>query len=386
MTDTNTLSLEQQRHQQIRMHVWLQQMQITAAQQQQQQQHAMEVNLNSNDSENSNTSFQPQSKTMATANDDLPLQAADTIFIDIGIPNSKPAIVDSYETACKNGSLSTVQSIITSEHHTPYFLSHGLKLVLQTGNVEITKYLLSAGAPITRVTATHILSAPSSQQIPLFELLFEHGWTPNIPGFYGQVLLPEIVTNIPLLRWFLSHGANTNLGSQRDNRDRFGGPEIDSCATLEAAAGRANLEAVRLILESGAKIENGYPLHSAAAACPPGTNPYVPPVNPSKEFDIGRIPVMDLLVSHGADVNQKKESRYMVPGYPIMYAVMAGAVERVNWLLEHGANPELKGSYGSAVDYVEAMGSENMKRVLEEGMKARKWFKDHDPKATNSTQ
>ena len=117
--------------------------------------------------------------------------------------------------------------------------------------------------------------------------------------------------------------------------------------------------------------------------CPPGTNPHAAPVTPSRKFDIGRIPVMDLLVSHGADVNQKEESKHMVPGYPIMYAIMAGAVERVNWLLEHGANPELKGSYGSAVGYVEAMGSEKIKRVVEEGVKARKWF---DPKETNSTQ
>ena len=64
-------------------------------------------------------------------------------------------------------------------------------------------------------------------------------------------------------------------------------------------------------------------------------------VTPSKEFDESRIPVMALLVEGGADVNQAKISRHMVARYVIVHAVMAGAVERVRWLLEQGLDPEL---------------------------------------------
>ncbi|KAM0144617.1 hypothetical protein ACHAP3_000647 [Botrytis cinerea] len=378
MTDTNTESLRRQ--QQIMIQARLQRMQMMAAQQQQQEQQkdAMKANIKSNCSDNSSINLQSQSQMMGTAHDDLPFQPADMIFIDVGIPNSKSAIADSYETACRNGSLSTVQSIIGAEIRTPYFLNHGLNLALKMGNDEVSRHLLSSGAPIARITPAQILSAPSSRQIPLFEILFEYGWTPNDPGFYGRVLLPEIVTNLPLLRWFLSHGANPNFGAQRLNHDRLGGPDVDSCTTLESAARKTDVETVRLLLEHGAKIENGFPLHSAAGSCPPGANPHVAPVTPSTEFDIGRVPVMELLISHGADVNQKEESRHMIPGYPIVYAVMAGAVERVHWLLEHGANPELRGSYGSAVSYVEVMGSEKMKRVVAEGVKARNWLKDQE--------
>ncbi|KAF7927460.1 uncharacterized protein EAE98_005842 [Botrytis deweyae] len=95
-------------------------------------------------------------------------------------------------------------------------------------------------------------------------------------------------------------------------------------------------------------------------------------VTPSTEFDIGRIPVMKFLVSRGVDLNQMGESRYMGPGYPIVYAVMAGAVERVRWLLDRGANPELRDSYGNAVSYVEVMGSEEMRNVVAEGVRAGK--------------
>lgn len=84
-----------------------------------------------------------------------------------------------------------------------------------------------------------------------------------------------------------------------------------------------------MLLDAGAKISYGVPLHFAAGACPPDTNPHASRVVPSKEFDTDRIPIMGLLVQRGADVNQPKESRYMMPRYAIMHAVMAGAVERI---------------------------------------------------------
>lgn len=90
----------------------------------------------------------------------------------------------------------------------------------------------------------------------------------------------------------------------------------------------------------------------------------------SKEFDISRIPVMALLVQHGADVNQRGESR-LVAHHAIMYAVMAGAVEQVRWLLAHGADPEARGAWGSATEYVAMVGSDEMKTVVTEGIRAR---------------
>ena len=81
---------------------------------------------------------------------------------------------------------------------------------------------------------------------------------------------------------------------------------------------------------------------------------------------------MALLVERGADINQAEKSRHMVPRYAIVHAVMAGAVERMRWLLEHGADPELKGAYGSAVTYATKMGSEEMRHIIEEMVTAKK--------------
>jgi len=147
----------------------------------------------------------------------------------------------------------------------------------------------------------------------------------------------------------------------------MGGPDTDSCAALESAASAGLLEAVRLLLNAGAQIRNGTPLHFAAGVCPPGTLPgaqFNDGVTSSKEFDTSRIPVMALLVERGADVNQAEESRHQVAKYPIVHAVMAGAVERVKWLLENRADPEARGAYGSAVEYAKWRGSAEMKRVL----------------------
>jgi len=298
-----------------------------------------------------------QMQQMGSAYDDLIKEAADSHY--------SSDTIASFESACQQGPLSTVQTLASTR--TPYFLHQGLIRALSTGNLEIARHLLSTGAPIVRITPNSILSAPSAQQIPLFELLTQHGWTPNTPGFYGAVLLPRVVTNLPLLKWFLEHGANPNLGEQRDYRDRMGGPDTDSCAALESAASAGLLEAVRLLLNAGAQIRNGTPLHFAAGVCPPGTLPgaqFNDGVTSSKEFDTSRIPVMALLVERGADVNQAEESRHQVAKYPIVHAVMAGAVERVKWLLENRADPEARGAYGSAVEYAKWRGSAEMKRVL----------------------
>ncbi|TVY92633.1 hypothetical protein LAWI1_G004156, partial [Lachnellula willkommii] len=267
---------------------------------------------------NSNTFSQPppppQPMPMGSAYDDLPIMDPK----DLGLIGQEQAdsasstCSESFISVCREGPFSSVQTIVSSAPRTPSFLHQGLVSALSAGNIETARYLLSAGAPIVRQTPNSILSAPPDQQVPLFTLLSQHGWTPNTPGYYGAVLLPRVVTNLPLLRWFLAHGADPNLGEQEQRDDRTGGPRADSCAALESASDRGDVEAVRLLLDAGAEIRNGIPLHFAAGACPPGTNPHAGRITPSKEFDESRIPVMALLVERGADINQMEESRHMV--------------------------------------------------------------------------
>lgn len=119
----------------------------------------------------------------------------------------------------RNGDLSTVQSVVSSETRAPNFLQHGLVIAVRAGNAKVASYLLSAGAQIDRESPADILLAPVDKQLLFFELFEQHGWTPNSPGYYGSVLLPSVVMNMPLLLWFLDHGADPNLGRQRYSQD-----------------------------------------------------------------------------------------------------------------------------------------------------------------------
>ncbi|KAJ5417124.1 uncharacterized protein N7487_000674 [Penicillium crustosum] len=359
--DAGNMSSQQQRQQQLILMARRRRMQMITAKRQ--------PNTSRASGTLSGQQMQPQSGTMGSKYDDLPiLEPGDIIFIGenpkgVGLV---PAFFGPFESACQHGPLSIIQSIVSSKNLTPAFLHHGLTRALRSGNIEVVRYLLASGAPIVRETPSNIFFVTLEQQIALFELLTQHGWTPNTPGYYGSTLLPRTINSLPLLRWFIDHGANPNLGVQRTTHDRRGGPDTSSCAALEAAAVRGEVEAVRMILDAGAKIQNGVPLHYAAGARPPGANPHTGRVVPSREFDADRIPVMALLVDRGADVNQREESRHMVPQYAIVHAVMAGAVERVKWLLEHGADPYIRGSWGSAAEYARTSGNEEIIKVIEE--------------------
>lgn len=297
---------------------------------------------------------QPQSQSMG--------QSMATQYLPIVEPSdldrigAKPSYIVSFESACLTGSVSTIQSVTTSKKLTPVTLHTGLRYTLRAGHVEATSHLLQLGAPITPETPDSILFAPMDQQVPLFDLLWHHGWDPNTPDLNGALLLPRVVDNTPLLKWFLAHGANPNLGP------RLG------LMSLESAALSGTVEAVQLLLDAGAHISNEAPLYYAAGACPPGANPHMGTVRPSTDFDNDRIPVMELLVERGADVNEKLETRHMVAGYPLVNAVMAGAVGRVKWLLEHGADVRLQGAFGSAVNYANFMGSDEMKKIFRDAV------------------
>lgn len=279
-----------------------------------------------------------------------------------------------FEDACVRGLLPKVQSILASAEtpRPPTFLHHGLVQALRGGHVQLVQHLLSNGAPIGRQTPFRILNAPSENKLALFALLAEYGWAPGTPGYYGDMLLPYVVSDHILLRWFLSQSVNPNYGRQSYNRDSFGGPDTESGAALEAAAVLNDVDALSILLDSGADVHFGAPLHRAAGVCPPGINPYYERPHPDQEFDRSTISTMALLVQRGADVNKREESRNVVPGYPIVHAVMAGAKERVKWLLEHGANPQLRGGWGSAVTIACTVGGE-MAEIVEDGVKARKW-------------
>jgi ankyrin repeat protein len=141
---------------------------------------------------------------------------------------------------------------------------------------------------------------------------------------------------------------------------------ISSCGwTLNRAAAFCTLEIFTLLLTHSADIRNATPLHYAAGY---GRSPDDPPIS-------NRIPMLEYLVGLGLEVNApddavtiSEDDRGRV-GTPISYAVMWGRVEEATWLLEKGADPGRKSTYGfSARDLAERRPPENEMRTL---------FRDH---------
>ncbi|KAK7415949.1 hypothetical protein QQX98_005522 [Neonectria punicea] len=230
--------------------------QVTAARPQQQQDAATGVNQ------------QTMQPAMDSVIDFVPiLDPRDFDHLDIGpvdVGHQLPHLFPFY-SVCENGPPSAIHSMVTSEPRTLAFLHYALTVALKAGNVEAARYLLDSGTPIGRKTPDCILQAPADQQVPLFDLLAQHGWDVNMRRYHGQVPLLSVITNLDVLRWFLTHGANPNLALHPNRPDStVSGPSTESCITLQLAVAHSTVEAVQMLLDAGAQIGYGTPLHCAA--------------------------------------------------------------------------------------------------------------------------
>lgn len=214
-------------------------------------------------------------------------------------------------------------------------LHHGLILALTSGSVQCAHELLEHGAPITERTPKSLLSAPQTKQVPLLDTLVAHGWTPS------HDLFMKSIPDVHLVQWFLSHKIDPNYGIKRDRPNKAGGPSYECADALERAASKGSVEVIDVLIAAGARIRFGYPLHIAAMVMPPDRHPYSTTTQP-EDFDTSLIPAMAELVAHGADVNEREDTPHVTVEYPLLYAVQYRAVQRALWLLEHGADADVK--------------------------------------------
>ncbi len=128
----------------------------------------------------------------------------------------------------------------------------------------------------------------------------------------------------------------------------------DSGSALNCAAAVGTLAVFELLLRHGARIENSQPMHMAAAS----------------EEDAGRIPMMEYLVGKGVDVNGSDGARGVrAVGPPLLYAVRQGQVEKVRWLLGHGADARVEGRGGAtALGMAERTGLEEVVGLVAEAV------------------
>ncbi|CZR65974.1 uncharacterized protein PAC_15874 [Phialocephala subalpina] len=171
------------------------------------------------------------------------------------------------------------------------------------------------GAKITQRT---FLGATRRQDVVAFQAFLDHGWDINSVEF-DQPALRLVTRTETVLKWFLDHGADPNL---RDKID---------CSPLATAALKPPTVAIRafeILIDHGAEVDSRALFYS---------------MDPRGK---GGIPVMKYLIARGVDVNAIGSMVGSREGTPLHYAVALKSEEKINLLLDAGADKTIKTSYG----------------------------------------
>ena len=226
------------------------------------------------------------------------------------------------------------------------FSGSPLQRAAKTGNMQITRMLLDAGADVnsqsqrTDLTGTALYEASRLGGIDIIEMLLEKGADCSIiGGVYGTPLQrAACAERVPLekVKLLLKHGANPNV--------RAGYYET----ALQAAASEGNAGVVKALLEAGAdpNIEGGNLWTALQAA--------VIPSNRSHE-------ILDILLERKVDVNAVGGDY----GTAIQAAASGGDESLVEKLLRAGALPNVRGGrHGTALQAAAWTGNLKLVQLL----------------------
>jgi ankyrin repeat protein len=209
----------------------------------------------------------------------------------------------------------------------------------------VVSRLLAAGADPSLPEAsgwTPLHSAAISGHEPLARMLLD-------AGARTDAVVAERAGATPLAyALFYGHSATAEAVARE-------GPVPDD---LRNAAGLGDLDRMRGWLESGTPLPSG----AGAGMDFFGPTEWFPPRRGPVDDQLivdeslswasrsGRIDAMDLLVANGADVNS---SPYR--GTPLLWAVYSDCVPAAEWLLDRGADPDVRHDFGGEGHGVEAV-------------------------------
>ena len=301
---------------------------------------------------------------------------------------------------------------MTGEPRNQYRPTGGMTPLLyaaRSGCKDCVAALLDAGADPNRPTpdgVTPLIVAMDNFAFDTAKLLFERGANPHVWDWWGRTPLytaidmntysldayeerngPPIVTEkttaLELARLFLDAGVNVNpqLNMHRPGRGGNSGRFADEIMTTGAtpllrAAGSQDKEAVRLLLDHGARVDvpNVMGVTPLMAAAGLGMEPS-PRFNPdAADVQDRSIATLELLVAKGADVNAritdvKSRTARMGRGSTLPerggQSALFGAVQWawprvVQYLIAHGAKVDIKDDAGlSPLDAASGKGTDN---------------------------
>ncbi|KAI8662362.1 hypothetical protein NCS56_01039800 [Fusarium sp. Ph1] len=217
-----------------------------------------------------------------------------------------------------------------------------LILAAQNAKSEVVRFFLDEAVPVSP-TATKLAAREVDGAVEVFQAFLDHGWDINsfdrIPALqYGSPAPHQCISatkSLPLTKWFLEHGADPNLISK------------DGHTPLDFVAAHATPDTpsvIDLLLSSGALAAHINALHNALITI---------------HADMNCIAMMMLLLDKGFDVNSlsftnRPEFQSRNPSTALHWAVRKHSARRgrknmlarVRWLLDHGADVEVRNSKG----------------------------------------
>ena len=230
--------------------------------------------------------------------------------------------------------------------------------------LDMVKYLLDQwSAPMDRLSPGLV---STSRSVDMFQMLIDRGWDINrsdrkdqCVGYQraGQRLLQHVISDEDLVCWCLDHGATVEDGPF----DVFKCPPL-----LDSVAAWGTLKTWKLLRSRGAQMGRKM-LHCAAehAALASGD---------AERLSVHMEMVKFLVEELKLDVNAIDTEWPVQPGTPLVYAASAPAdgTEVVQYLLERGADPTIKGHLDSdALSYAEGRKNVQVAEML------RKWIEQH---------
>ncbi|KAF2108166.1 ankyrin repeat-containing domain protein [Lophiotrema nucula] len=269
------------------------------------------------------------------------MSASHPPFLDYArIQNPQQPTLSLFLTACRDNDITT--SLSQALDQEPGALTYGLNDAFRRSHLGLARQLLDNGAQYD--TKTVLIASNSLDAIIM---LVERGFNVNTALWHGGTVISMAVknNNESVIRYLLRLGANPNLGPPRNAQgpvDQIR-PIGNSGLALNEAAAKCTPEILGLLVQHGAVLSNSVALHRAA-----GVPPSIPPGE--------RIPMLEYLVGLGLDVNAMDDAIKVADddagrgqwGSPLQYSIKWGRVEEARWLLDHGADPDLKTPWGGS--------------------------------------
>ncbi|KAI1074116.1 ankyrin [Whalleya microplaca] len=210
----------------------------------------------------------------------------------------------------------------------------GMALILAAQNAKgnVVRFLLDEGVHVG-LMAPKLAARDGDGAVEVFQAFLDHGW--DINSFDRIPALHTATISFPLTEWFLDHGADPNLIS------KDGHTPLDFAVTYSTPT---TPSIVDMLLSSGASLTYSNVLHNALI---------------SIQSDTDCIGMMQFLLDRGVDINfssftNQPGFQSWNPGTALHWAVKKhggrrgkkNMLVRVKWLLDHGANAEMKDSEG----------------------------------------